>query len=493
MFWTLGFDYATFIISILTFLLCYYMLRRPKNFPPGPQGLPIVGYVPFIAKNPAESLQKMKKTYGPIMSIQFGRKFWVILNDYDLINQALVKQSEKFSGRPKNFVFNLLFGQRGIIFQDYGPTWKALHKFGLTTLRGFGVGKKGMEENIIEETHLLIENLTTKNTQSLQLKLMLASSNIICRIVFGSRFGYSNKRLLHMLDIVRKFTGNCPEANMLALVTLVSILRFIPPFSGVVKLISSEAKTMSEYLQDIIKEHESTFDEHRLRDFTDAFLKEIKDDKNDDSIFNKLQLIQYITDLFDAGSATTSSTMGWALLCFVHYPECQEKIAMEIAKTLGEDGVPSMKDRMEMPYTCAFIQELMRHRTLSPLAMHKTDGEAILYGYTIPKNTTVCPNLWAVHHDSDYFINPDEFRPERFLDRDGKFVKSCHVIPFSVGPRRCLGEQLARMQIFLFITGIVQKQRVVPDPENPIPSFYEGGKSIASYEPPNFEVCFKKR
>ncbi|XP_077969413.1 vitamin D 25-hydroxylase-like [Styela clava] len=153
-----------------------------------------------------------------------------------------------------------------------------------------------------------------------------------------------------------------------------------------------------------------------------------------------------------------------------------------------------MKHRDELPFTCAFIQELMRHRTLVPLGVfHKTNEDAILHGYTIPKDTTICPNLWAVHHDSQHFENPEEFRPERFLDRDGKFIQSNYVIPFSVGPRRCIGEQLARMQIFLLIAGIVQKLRIVPDPDNPLPSFCDGGSSMLIYEPPNFEVLFEKR
>nr|XP_039258472.1 cytochrome P450 2J3-like [Styela clava] len=507
--WVLGLNFATLTIGMATILLLYYMLKRPKNFPPGPHGLPIIGYVPFMGKNPAVHLQKIWRKYGSVMSVQFGREFWVILNDYQVINQALAKQGKKFSGRPQNFVFDLITEQRGIGFADYGPTWKDFHKFGLMTLRGYGVGKKGVEENIIEESHLLIENLTINNSQDLQMKLTLAISNNISRVVFGSRFDYENRRLIHMIEILRKLkksnflfiffftiysSEDCYEANMLALITLAPMLRFIPPFSGVVKLISSERKIMMGYLQDIIEEHESTFDEHHLRDFTDAFLKEIKNANNKNSSFNKLQLVHFIRDLFEAGSSTSSSTMSWAFLCFAHYAEFQEKIAGEISKTLGENGIPLMKHRDELPFTCAFIQELMRHRTLVPLGVfHKTNEDAILHGYTIPKNTTICPNLWAVHHDSQHFENPEEFRPERFLDRDGKFIQSNYVIPFSVGPRRCIGEQLARMQIFLLIAGIVQKLRIVPDPDNPLPSFCDGGSSMLIYEPPNFEVLFEKR
>nr|XP_039248924.1 vitamin D 25-hydroxylase-like [Styela clava] len=220
----------------------------------------------------------------------------------------------------------------------------------------------------------------------------------------------------------------------------------------------------------------------------------MKKREKDDDVFNKIQLVRYVRDLFNAGSATTSSTLSWAFLALVSYPECQEKIVGEILTTFGEDGVPSMKHRHEMPYTCAFIQELMRHRTLFPLsAFHKTNEDSTLNGYNIPINTTIVPNIWAVHYDPKYFKNPREFLPDRFLDRDGKFISSNHVIPFSIGPRHCLGEQLARMDIFVFLTGILQKLKVFPHTGKPLPSFNDGVFCMVTYEPPQFDVVFERR
>ncbi|XP_039248612.2 cytochrome P450 2H2-like [Styela clava] len=492
--WTDCCDCTSTIFGVAAFALCWYIFKRPKNFPPGPHGLPLVGYAPFLTNNMADDFMKMKTKYGSVMSVQMGREDWVILNGYDTINEALVKQGEKFSGRPSIFLFDVVAQGRGVITVDYGQTWKTLRKFGLMTLRGFGVGKKGVEENVIEETPLLIEKLTSTNEQSLRWKLTLAISNIICRVTVGTRFEYTDKRFVRLIEIFTNFSIDASDAKMLGLIAAAPIVRFVPPFSGCLKRALKEIDDFIEIFCDIIDEHESNFEENDTRDFIDAFLREMKSKGKNDPCFNKLQLIQYIRDLFEAGTGTTSTTLCWAILCFVNYPECQDKIANEIRKTLGEDGVPSMKHRDEMPYTCAFIQELMRHRTLVPLGVfHKTNEEAALNKYTIPKNTTVCPNIWSVHFDPKNFENPREFRPERFLDRDGKFIKSNHVIPFSVGPRHCLGEQLARMEVFIFLTGIVQKLRVVPNPDIPVPLFDVGGFNVVTYEPPEFDVTFEKR
>ena len=170
----------------------------------------------------------------------------------------------------------------------------------------------------------------------------------------------------------------------------------------------------------------------------------------------------------------------------------------------------------QMPYTRAFIQELMRHRTLVPLSvMRKTNEECSIDGYVIPKNTMVLtnnslswkniclmhftrfqiiPNIWSVHHDPELFENPEEFRPERFLDRDGKFVRSSYVIPFSVGPRQCLGKELAIMELFIFLTGIIQKLKILPDPEYPLPPLTAGiSRLLITYEPPDCKLQFVRR
>ncbi|XP_077972267.1 vitamin D 25-hydroxylase-like [Styela clava] len=247
------------------------------------------------------------------------------------------------------------------------------------------------------------------------------------------------------------------------------------------------------YFADIITEHEANFNANDIRDFIDAFLWEMKERGGDDPVFNKQELVQYIRDLIDGGTGTTASTLCWSLLCFAKYPKHQEKIYEEIAATIGESGIPSIEHQSDMPYTCAFIQEIMRHRTVLPMGvLHKTTEDAVLNGYAIPKNTPILPNMWSVHYDPEYFENPREFRPERFINRDGKFIKSSHVIPFSLGSRHCLGEHLAKMELFIFLTAIVQKLEILPDPKQTPPSFF-GGHINLIYEAPEFQAIFLER
>ena len=91
----------------------------------------------------------------------------------------------------------------------------------------------------------------------------------------------------------------------------------------------------------------------------------------------------------------------------------------------------------------------------------------------------VSANLWAVHNDENLWEKPEIFNPDRFLNEKGNFARSPNVIPFSVGPRRCLGEQLARMEYFIFLVSLVRRFEFLPDPNaNGLPEIEDGSNGL---------------
>uniref|UniRef100_H2YB90 Cytochrome P450 2U1 n=1 Tax=Ciona savignyi TaxID=51511 RepID=H2YB90_CIOSA len=444
----------------------YYWYKRPSNMPPGPRGIPFLGVVPFVEKQSERTFFKWKKDYGSVLSVRMGREDWVVLNDYESIYQALVKQGSSFSGRPSVSILDEITNGHGLAFLDYCEKWKSQRKFGLMTLRGFGVGKKGMEERILEEVDFLCNKIRAKNGKpfDIQIILMNAVANVIWNVVIGHRCEYEDGDFKRLIDILRKWFSS-DGSVYIEMLMYVPHLKYVPPFYTKHKELKDDISEMLVIFKRIIEDHENTYDENNSRDFIDAFILEMKRSQSS-SDFTHLQLMQYLRDLFEAGSETTTSTTRWALLCMLHYPETQDKLREEIMNVIGSSARPSMSHKTDMPYMCAFIQEVFRFRTLVPLNVpHKTTEKVNIKGYTIPKGTAVFTNLWAVHNDPDVWDEPNKFKPERHLDDKGNFVHSNHVIPFSVGPRHCLGEQLARMEVFIFLVSLVQKFEFLPDPD----------------------------
>ena len=196
-----------------------------------------------------------------------------------------------------------------------------------------------------------------------------------------------------------------------------------------------------------------------------------------------------------AGVETTLTTMRWFLLYLFHYPQYQGKLYEEIRSKVGVKRPVTYKDADALPLVQAAILETHRLATVGPLGIpHNTTKETTLGGESIPKNTMVIFNVHRIHHDESVWENPDDFKPERWLNADGTLrpEKEFHFITFSTGTRSCIGEKMARIELFLMVTRILAKFEVSPDPDKPLPGL-EGFCGL-TYAPINdYNAVFKIR
>ena len=142
-----------------------------------------------------------------------------------------------------------------------------------------------------------------------------------------------------------------------------------------------------------------------------------------------------------------------------------------------------------MVYTEAVICEVLRKSSVVPLGiLHRALEDETIDGYLIPKETTIIANIYGAHHDPQVWGDPEIFRPERWIDSDGKLKKFDQLVAFSAGKRSCIGEPIARMQLFLFITNIFQKFDVKAAGKLPPPDGF--GVTLSPFP---FEATFTKR
>ncbi|NXJ79117.1 CP2DK protein, partial [Trogon melanurus] len=445
---------------------------------------------------------QFQKKYGNIYSLQNCWTNVVVLNGYKTVKEALVHRSEDFADRPYFPMYEHIgYGNKsegkfpdvscsfitpGIVFARYGHVWKELRKFSLSTLRNFGMGKKSLEERVVEEAGFLcsainsVEGLSCHpfNIHSL---VFNAVCNVICTTVYGERFDYDDETFKKLLHLFQKFledeTGFLPQ-----LLNVVPILLRIP---GVPQKAFQGQKAFMDFIDVLINKHMETWNPAHVRDLTDAFLQEMKKGKAaEENGFSYKNLRLVTADLFSAGSETTSTTLRWAFLYMLLHPEIQSKVQAEIDKVIGRERPPTMQDQVNMPYTNAVIHEVQRYGDIVPAGLpHKTYRDTELQGFFIPKGTTIITNLSSVLKDETVWEKPNEFYPEHFLDANGQFVKREAFLPFSAGRRVCLGEQLARMELFLFFTTLLQKFSFVLPEDQPKPQ-EDGLYALISYPHP---------
>ncbi|XP_077005589.1 cytochrome P450 2J2-like [Tamandua tetradactyla] len=454
-----GFPLRTVLLGAVAFLFIADFLksRRPKNYPPGPPRLPFFGnLLQLDFKQWHLHLQKLVKKYGNLLSLEFGTFPLVVVTGLPLIKEVLVHQEQNFLNRPMAPVPEHTFKKGGLVMSS-GRTWKEQRRFALSTLRNFGLGKKSLEERIQEEARHLIETIEEEKGQPFDphFKIHNAVSNIICSITFGERFEYQDGQFQELLKWLDELT--CIEGSMQCqLYNLFPwIMRFLP---GAHQTLFRNREKLQLFVSRVIEEHKRDWNPAEPRDFIDAYLKEIAKNSGDaSSSFHEENLICSTLDLFFAGTETTSTTLRWALLYLAINPEIQEKVQAEIIRVIGHSQQPSVADRERLPYTNAVIHEVLRMGNIIPLNVpREVVADTTVDGYYLPKGTMILTNLTALHRDPAEWATPDMFNPEHFLE-NGQFNKRESFLPFSMGKRVCLGEQLARSELFIFFTSLMQK------------------------------------
>ncbi|XP_078618887.1 cytochrome P450 2J4-like [Branchiostoma floridae x Branchiostoma japonicum] len=327
------------------------------------------------------------------------------------------------------------------------------------TLRDFGFGKRSLEGKITEECNALVKEILSHNGQPFDLKIMMqnAVSNIICSIVFGGRFEYGDPDFLRLIRLLNSVVEAKPS--------FMDRLEMIHPVFRCLRFIGTSKndkmvrmfQTLQQFCREQIKKHRVTFDPNDIRDFIDAFLLEQQRAPEEQARehFTDKQLQEVLMDLFLAGTETTATTTRWALLYMMLNPDIQEKVHQEIDSVLGQSA-PSYAQRDLLPYTTATLAEVQRINSIVPLVVRGASRDTTFNGYNIPQEGSLLVNLWSVHMDPQLFPEPNTFQPERFLDQDGNFVKHEALIPFSMGHRICLGEQLAKMELFMLFVSLLQ-------------------------------------
>ncbi|XP_047117904.1 probable cytochrome P450 304a1 [Schistocerca piceifrons] len=471
---------------------------KPANFPPGPAWrLPVWGnYLQLLLENfkfPYRALNAMARRYHTkLLGFYFGPYPTVVACDYDAVKEVLA--NPHIQGRASNVAIrDRAYGKDlGVFFVD-GELWKEQRRFSLRYLRDFGFGRrsKQLEAEIEAEVKDLLEMIRGEREGEgvvracpasggrrllLPEALFTATSNCLLPALYGGRapreadaatraLGRAGLGFLRSTDATGGFVTLHPWLAALC-----------PRLSGYLDTVHNSDHFRFRCEQ-MVDEHKNTLCDDDMRDFIDVYLKEMmkKQKTEEPTFFSTEQLVVTMMDFLIPTTTSLAVALTWYLMCVAHHPRVLRRIHQELDSVVGRGRLPSLDDRPRTPYFEASIRESLRLCTLTPISIpHRATQDTTLKGYFIPANTIVITSLWSVHMDENLWGDPNNYRPERFLENDGTLTKKDYTLPFGAGKRLCPGETFSRQNFYLLCGALLQNFTIEPDGVPPLDSNIPG-------------------
>nr|XP_060622793.1 steroid 17-alpha-hydroxylase/17,20 lyase [Anolis sagrei ordinatus] len=455
------------MLSFLSFSMkAQVKLKRKRNYPKSLPSLPLIGsLLHFMGDTKPHLLfHRLQQKYGSLYSLYMGSEYVVVVNSYLHAKEVLLKKGKIFGGRPRTVTTDLLTrNAKDIAFAPYSPIWKYQRKLVHSALAMFGEGSLALQKIICQEANCLCETLCAAQDSPLDMspELTRAVTNVVCSLCFNSSYQRGDPEFEDMLKYSQGIVDTVAKQSM---VDIFPWLQFLP--NKELALLRKCVGMRDQLLHQKFEKHKEEFSSDSVNDLMDALLRAKLNAENNNSHILSQQgltddyLLMTVADIFGAGVETTTTVLKWTVLYLLHYPEVQQKIQEEIDQNLGFSRHPLLSDRQHLPYLEATISEVLRIRPVSPLLIpHVALEDTTIGEYDIPKGAQVVINLWSIHHDEKEWEKHHEFNPDRFLDEDGNriYSPSPSYLPFGAGVRVCLGEALAKMELFLFISWILQR------------------------------------
>ncbi|KAL3060387.1 hypothetical protein OYC64_014862 [Pagothenia borchgrevinki] len=401
---------------------------------PGPPSFFLIGNMMELTHDHLPiHLTNLAQRYGNIYRLKCGNTTMVVLNSSEVIREALVKKWSDFAGRPVSYTGDIVSGGgHTISLGDYNEEWRAHRRLVHSALQRCC---QQSLHSVIERQALHLRKVLMDYQGSavdLSEDFTVAASNVITTLAFGKEYNKTSSELQQLHSCLNEIVALWGSS-------WISALDSFPLLRSQDK--RHEDAITGSLLQGLEKQHNT---EHGVR-LTD------------------IHVHMATVDLLIGGTETTAAWLNWTVAFLLHRPEVQTKVYEEMCTVL-EGRYPKYSDRHRLPVLSALINEVLRLRPVAPLAVpHRAIRDSSIAGYFIPKNTVIIPNLFGAHHDPAVWSDPYNFKPERFLAGGGGSTRA--LIPFGGGARLCLGESVAKMELFLFTAYLLRDFHFIP-PEN---------------------------
>ncbi|KAA8521910.1 hypothetical protein F0562_012776 [Nyssa sinensis] len=459
-----------FSILIIFGFLC--TIKKSRNvaasLPPGPRGLPFVGYLPFLGTDLHRAFTGLSRVYGPIYKLWLGNKLCVVLSSPSLVKEVVKDQDSIFANRsPSIAAIAVTFGGNDIAFSSYGPEWRKLRKIFVHQMLGsssldacYDLRSQEVKKSI-SDVHNKIGVPINIGQLAFSTAINAITSMLCGGILQGemeTNFGAEFQGVVTELMVLLGKPNVSDFFPMLARFDMQGIERKTKKIALWCDRILSSAidKRLNANANAVTKKGAGKIEQRK--DFL-KFLLDLKENDDDAKSITLSQLKALLMDIMIGGTDTTSTAVEWVMAEMLQHPNVMKRVQEELTEVVGLDNRVEESHLPQLHYLVAVVKETLRlHPPLPLLVPHCPSQSSVVGGYTIPKGASIFLNVWAIHRDPEIWNTPLEFQPERFLNDSKKLDFSGNnfvYLTFGSGRRVCAGLPLAERMLMYILASFL--------------------------------------
>lgn len=414
------------------------VLPPRSHTPPSPPGNWLWGHVKNFRTDRIQYMRRVAEEYGGVVSLRLvHRRIWLV-TDPPIIETVLITRAKEFQ---KHFALKLNQGvlSNGLLTSE-GDFWLRQRRLSQPSFLRPQIAK--YVPTFVEHTTRLLDRWQPGETRDILQEMMSLTMGIASRTLFGADADQHADKVRSALDIsqhefVRKLS------------VLVQIPQWIPTPAN--RRLRGAIRDLDSIIYDFIRQRRASTEQ---RDDLLSRLLHARD--MDHTGMTDRQLRDECVTIFLAGQETTALALSWTWYLLAQDPEAAARISAEVDQVLS-GRFPTIDDLPRLPETEHAILESMRLYPPAFIVGREALADMELAGYFCPRGTTILMPQAVVHSDPRYFPHPDTFDPTRWRDHLEKRLPHCAYFPFGGGPRVCIGNTFAMVEMTLVLALIAQK------------------------------------
>ncbi|KAJ4978065.1 hypothetical protein NE237_008845 [Protea cynaroides] len=467
----------SWLILILSLCLCAVLNlvfqnksnRTKLTLPPGPLKVPIIGSFlwlgSFSFSRLEEILCNLRHKYGPIITLYIGSEPSIFITSNTLAHEALIENGAIFADRPPSFFApsRLVNSKHNIISSTkYGPLWR-LFRRNLTSeilhpsrVKSYAYARKWVLDILSQRLRSHVESEESVRVMDHFQYTMFSLLILMC---LGEK--HDEKVIKEIEDIQRTFLVNGGRFRVLALFGKLGKIIFRNRWLELLEMRRRQESVLIPLIRARRERKEKNPDEFVVSYIDTLFDLQIPEEGG--RKLSEEEMVTLCSEFLNGGTDTTSTALQWIMANLVKNQEIQERLYSEIEEVVGSGEEMKEDDLQKIPYLKAVVFEgLRRHPPGHFVLPHAVTEDIVLDGHVIPKKATVNFLVSEIGWDPKVWKDPMEFKPERFLGKEGEVTditgnREIKMIPFGAGRRICPAVGLAIHHLEYFVANLIRE------------------------------------